>query len=151
MKGLTFAMGALTAISTPTFPPDEDTALHTLADELLIEINRARFESGLDLLFKYEPAICAASMQNNYMVLEKTCGHDPGTNPLEKLYQCGGDWGGAGEIIACGYPDAKTTVDACINSPPHAKIILSPNYNVFGASAFGGNYVVTFGAFEAYD
>lgn len=151
MKALTFIMGTLGTIAPEPVPPSQDTALHTIADELLTNINNARLKRGLDLLFKFEPAICSASIQNNYMVLEKTCSHDPERNPLEKLYECGGEWGGAGEVIACGYLDAKQTVDAWLNSPSHAKILLSPHYNVFGASAFGGNYVVTFGAYESYD
>jgi uncharacterized protein YkwD len=130
-------------------PPSEETALNTIADDLLREVNKARVAKGLPFLFKWEPLTCAASMQNNYIKLTNRCDHDRINGVRKRLQSCGGTYGEAGEIIACGHVTAKDAVNAWLKSPQHERIMMDPSYNVFGATAYAGSYVVVFGEFKS--
>lgn len=127
-------------------PPDVENVLFSFGEEMLIRINNVRLARKLPLLFKSDPAICAAGYQAAWLSETNTCNHiGRGKAPLStRLKLCGEKFSGSGEVVACGYVTAQHALDAWLKSPGHAKIILNSNYTAFGAGFVDGQWVVVF-------
>jgi len=118
-----------------------------LAEDLVEEINQARWENGgLPPLKLQSDLQAAAGAHCQDMAVDNYFAHDSydcvgGSIEFDRTwvarvsdYYSG--WSILGEILAAGYPTVEAAVQGWLNSPGHRNILLSTNYTEVG----GGHY-----------
>lgn len=120
-------------VATPT---GISTALATM-------INEARKTRGLEPLAIDDQLTCVASIHAAYLrEVPNLCQHLK--NLDDRMEFCGGERA-AGEVIACRYHNFDEVVGAWLNSPSHAKILLSNKIKRIGGTSIDDQWVVTVG------
>jgi len=116
----------------PLIPPDDSNKDKVVEDG----INKIRGENDLSIFAKALELTQAALRHSNDMADNDFFSHmgSDGTNAGQRIEEACYQWQIYGEIIAAGYDgDAGNVIGAWMNSPPHRNVILSDNFNDFGA------------------
>ena len=141
---------ALTLASAQALADESIDAVEAQVAEL---INAQRSLAGLsELGFDYRLNI-VADQHSADMALNGCFQHDScdGTNTFDRILAVYPRGGAMGEIIAAGFKDAPSVVDAWMNSPGHRAQILGSDFTAFGVGlvkggSFGTYWTVDFGA-----
>lgn len=141
------------AMALTTAQAHADEAIDQVEAQVAELINAQRALAGLSQLgFDYRLNI-AADQHSSDMAVNGCFQHDScdGTNTFDRILSVYPSGGGLGEIIAAGYTDAASVVDAWMNSPGHRDQILGNGYQAFGVGlvkggSFGTYWTVDFGS-----
>jgi uncharacterized protein YkwD len=135
----------------PTPIPPDDLAREQEVADL---INQHRRANGLPAVTLVSELTQAARRHSRDMADNDFFSHtgSDGSNAGQRMREAGYDWAAWGEIIAAGYRDAASAVNAWLNSPGHRAIMLSSSYEDFGvgyavnsSSYYGRYWTVVFG------
>ncbi|MCL1824056.1 MAG: CAP domain-containing protein [Oscillospiraceae bacterium] len=108
------------------------SACDSFAEDVLKYVNEARIKNGLSAL-KLDSDLCGAAKVRAKEVAVKFSHTRPdGTSCFTVLNEFGIKFNICGENIALGYNDAKTVVNAWMNSSSHRANILNANYKYMG-------------------
>lgn len=120
----------------PNPPPPNTT-------ELAREVNAARQARGLQPVLVSSALDCAALRHAKDISRMNVCGHvgSDGSQFWQRVQACGGK-NASGEIVACGYPNAKSAVVGWTNSPGHAAIMYDAGQKSMGTAVVNNFYVV---------
>jgi len=118
------------------------TARNALEDDVLAEINNLRRSRGLATLRMSSALRRAADAHSGAMVVRGFFAHESSDGSafwkrVARYYpRRGGSWS-VGENLLWSSPDidAATALRMWLNSPPHRKILLTPNWREVGLSA----------------
>lgn len=131
------------AMALTTAQAHADEAIDQVEAQVAELINAQRALAGLSQLgFDYRLNI-VADQHSSDMAVNGCFQHDScdGTNTFDRILSVYPSGGGLGEIIAAGYTDAASVVDAWMNSPGHRDQILGNGYQAFGVGLVkGGSY-----------
>lgn len=130
-----------------------DDAIDQVEAQVADLINAQRALAGLSQLgFDYRLNI-VADQHSSDMAVNGCFQHDScdGTDTFDRILTVYPSGGAMGEIIAAGYDDAASVVDAWMNSPGHRDQILGSDYQAFGiglveGGSFGTYWTVDFGS-----
>lgn len=104
-----------------------------LADEILVLINEHRTSVGLSTISRDQQHASAYAVDHTkYMIEKDKISHDNFNYRNNALKNRGAKV--VGEIVAFGYNDAESVVNAWLNSPSHKEIINNPSFTDFGIS-----------------
>lgn len=130
-----------------------DESIDAVEAQVAELINAQRSLAGLsELGFDYRLNI-VADQHSADMALNGCFQHDScdGTNTFDRILAVYPRGGAMGEIIAAGYRDAASVVDAWMNSPGHRDQILGASFTALGVGlvkggTYGTYWTVDFGA-----
>jgi uncharacterized protein YkwD len=112
----------------------------TYAEEVLMYVNQARAANGRSALV-LDGDLCAAAEVRAKEVLSYFSHTRPnGTSCFTVLREFGVNYRVCGENIAKGYNDARSVVNAWMNSASHRANILNPNYKFMGVGKSGNGW-----------
>jgi uncharacterized protein YkwD len=119
---------------------DPDDLYDELAPELreLFDlINEERAAHGSPPVSLQAALQCAAKVHCDDVCPQRLCQHEgtDGSQFFERIAACGGQYGAAGETIACGAQTARGAVDGWLGSPRHREIMLDGRYTSLGIAA----------------
>ncbi len=142
-----------TALALATAQARADEAIDQVEAQVADLINAQRALAGLSQLgFDYRLNI-VADQHSSDMAVNGCFQHDScdGTDTFTRILTAYPSGGAMGEIIAAGYNDAASVVDAWMNSPGHRDQILGGAYQAFGiglvrGGSFGTYWTVDFGS-----
>lgn len=144
-------------------PPKVDASLEYASNQASYEstvlklINAERTKRGLKKLALSTKLRTAARRHSKDMASNDFFSHtgSNGSSMTDRILKAGFKYSAAGECLYAGNGDLKTpkaAVQAWLNSPGHAAIMLSPNYTHVGigyiydkTSPYGGYYTADFG------
>ncbi len=130
----------------------------TYESTVLKLINAERIKRGLKKLTLNTRLRTAARRHSKDMATKDFFSHtgSNGSSMTDRMTKAGYKWAAAGETLYAGngkYKTPQECVNAWLNSPGHAAIMLSPNYTQVGigyyydkTSPYGGYYTADFGA-----
>jgi endoglucanase len=114
--------------------------------KLYTEINAERASRSATVLPEDEALRCAAAKHAADIGARGVCSHTgaDGSSFVDRVAACGGNIRSGGEIIACGQTAPRIAVDAWLNSPGHAAIMLNPGQTKMGGGVANNYWVVVF-------
>ena len=141
------------AMTLATAQARADESIDAVEAQVAELINAQRSLAGLsELGFDYRLNI-VADQHSRDMAVNGCFQHDScdGTNTFDRILAVYPRGGAMGEIIAAGFKDAQSVVDAWMNSPGHRAQILGSDFTAFGVGlvkggSFGTYWTVDFGA-----
>ena len=112
--------------------------------ELAATLNQSRAGQGLPWLAQTADLGCAAQRHAEDVARIRSCTHtgSDGSTPWDRGRRCG--TATSGEIIACGFADARSAVRGWENSPAHRAIMWDRGQTAMGVGVAKGYYVVVF-------
>lgn len=142
-----------TAMALASAQAHADEAIDAVEAQVAELINAQRALAGLSAVgFDYRLNI-VADQHSTDMAVNGCFQHDScdGTNTFDRILAVYPNGGAMGEIIAAGYKDAASVVDAWMNSPGHRAQILGDSFTALGVGlakggSFGTYWTVDFGA-----
>ena len=116
-------------------PPAQSSPSY--AEEVLKYVNEARAANGLSLLRLDQTLSAAAEVRAKEINTKFSHTRPDGTSCFTVLREFGISYRVCGENIALGFSDAKSVVNAWMNSSTHRANILNPNYTSMGLGKNG--------------
>jgi len=111
---------------------NQSTTANTYAEEVLQYVNEARLSNNLSPLKLDATLSTAAEVRAREISTKFSHTRPDGTSCFTVLREFGIRYSVCGENIAIGYRDAKSVVNAWMNSSGHRANILNPNYKYMG-------------------
>ena len=121
-------------------PPQSTQPCSTYAEQVLELVNQARANNNLPALALDNKLCAAAEVRAEEVGVRFSHTRPDNSSWMTVLRDFDIQYRVCGENIAINFRDARSVVNAWMNSPGHRANILNPNYNLMGIGRSGNNW-----------